>query len=99
MTNSVKKLIISNRRYSEFQAHTSLKGRISSGFLSDPVPYNIRYFCIATYLNKILFKPREEFNTPGENSFLSLLIQIKLDTKMFLLKVHPLTFNILSINN
>ena len=25
MTNSVKKLIVSNRRYSEIQAHTSLK--------------------------------------------------------------------------
>ena len=29
---------------------------LTSSFLSDPVPYDI---CIATYLNKILFKPTE----------------------------------------
>ena len=29
-------------------------------FLSDPVPYNIMYFCIAIVLNKILFKPNHK---------------------------------------
>ena len=31
--------------------------QISFSSLSDPLPYNVMYICIATYLNKILFKP------------------------------------------
>ena len=32
---------------------------LSLSFLSDPVPYNIMYICIATYLNKIMVKSKQ----------------------------------------
>ena len=51
-------------------------------FLSDPVPYNIMYTCIATYLDEILFKPNQREGSPFlayNDKMRSLLLSTKTD--------------------